>query len=173
MKYCKNCGEKSENNIKFCPNCGKSNFIESDDSNCYAPKKSFWSKAFSINGRLNRSKYFTYGLAVIGLMFLSAIPFGIMLKTPMEGFGIAIYVIILIATIISSITIKIRRFHDLNFTGWLMIPYVILLTLGNMAHTEEEILIFSVPAIIVELFLLFKKGTTGTNKYGEDPLRTK
>ena len=169
MKHCKNCGEKSEDSVKFCPNCGKSFFVETDGNN-HIQQKSFWSKAFSTSGRLNRLKYFVYRLKILGTLILSALPLGITLKTPLESFGLMIFAIIAIAAIISSMTIMIRRLHDLNFTGWLVTVYFVLLTLDRIARGEE--LLFSIPTIIFELWLLFIKGTAGSNQYGEDPLKT-
>ena len=173
MKYCKNCGAKSENDVKFCPHCGKSVFIETDDNNCCTQQKSFWLKAFSINGRLNRLKHFIYRLKVLGVIILGMIPLAVMTKTSLDGLGFLIFGIATIAAIISSITIMIRRLHDLNFSGWLIIPYFIVLTICRESQSEGVLLIALPASVIFELFLFFAKGTTGVNKYGEDPLKTK
>ena len=59
-----------------------------------------------------------------------------------------------------SIMLSIRRFHDLNQTGWLVLAFFIF---GNMAYL----------GLFVSLanFIWFSfPGTDGPNQYGPDPL---
>ena len=58
-----------------------------------------------------------------------------------------------ITTIYSAIVLNIKRFHDLNKSGWCFL-------LGRIPIIN----------IFVMLILVFKKGTQGANQYGEDPL---
>lgn len=64
-------------------------------------------------------------------------------------FGIATVVIFY-----CNISLTVRRWHDLNRSGWwtvaLFIPWVDL---------------------VVGLYLIFAPGTSGANDYGEDPLK--
>ena len=48
-------------------------------------------------------------------------------------------------------SLAVRRFHDINISGW-----HVLLTFAPFGQ-------------LVILWLMFKKGTSGTNKYGEEP----
>ncbi len=50
-------------------------------------------------------------------------------------------------------SLAIRRLHDLDKTGWFSLIYFI-----------------PIVNIIFEFYLLFCKGTEGTNRYGSDPL---
>lgn len=71
------------------------------------------------------------------LFSLAAIPFGIWV----------------IATIIPSIAVQVRRFHDQDRSGWMIL-------LGFIPY---------VGGIIVFVFMLLE-GTRGANRYGPDPL---
>lgn len=53
-----------------------------------------------------------------------------------------------------GIIINIKRLHDINYSGWWILPINIL-----------SIFLFSIPLII----LLCWPGTKGSNDYGEDP----
>jgi uncharacterized membrane protein YhaH (DUF805 family) len=104
----------------------------------------------SVKGRLNRARYFGY-MIVLNILVgvISAI-----IQTTVSGVVLVIGIILLLVSCIVDIFIVIKRFHDLNRPG---IHFLLLLIpLYN---------------IYLAFVLLFKKGTEGPNKYGEDPLR--
>jgi uncharacterized membrane protein YhaH (DUF805 family) len=98
------------------------------------------------SGRYNRAKY-------IKMTLLVAIPIAVVMVLASElasqGFILALNLVAFVA--LSPITIK--RLHDVDMPDWIF-------------------LLFLVPGanIILGLYLLFKKGTQGPNKYGPDPL---
>jgi uncharacterized membrane protein YhaH (DUF805 family) len=98
------------------------------------------------SGRYNRAKY-------IKMTLLVAIPIAVVMVLASElasqGFILALNLVAFVA--LSPITIK--RLHDVDMPDWVF-------------------LLFLVPGanIILGLYLLFKKGTQGPNKYGPDPL---
>jgi uncharacterized membrane protein YhaH (DUF805 family) len=111
----------------------------------------FW-VLFALRGRIPRSIFW---LASIGapVMFYLVFLFAkaLLNETTLLGWiALAIYC----ALIWSSIAIAVKRLHDLNWTGWL-------------------VLIGMIPGI-GQLFMLFTagmmRGTTGVNNYGPDPL---
>ena len=67
--------------------------------------------------------------------------------------GIALIIMINIAAFVLTLFPSVKRAHDLNWTGWWL-------------------LLFLIPVINIYfgLQLIFLKGTTGINGYGEDPL---
>ena len=67
--------------------------------------------------------------------------------------GVLIGLVMVVASAYMSITLGIRRFHDLDKSGWLVLLCLI-----------------PVVNFFVGLYMLFAKGTTGPNKYGPDPL---
>lgn len=105
---------------------------------------------FSASGRLNRARYFGY---MVVLNILVGIISGIT-QTTGSAAVLAIGGILMIALWIVDILIVIKRFHDLDRPGIHVL--FLLIPLYN---------------IYIGLLLLFKKGTEGPNKYGEDPLR--
>ena len=111
-------------------------------------------------GRASRSEYWWYYLVVV-LVYLTVWAAGMILSTAMYGNaedpGItlgatAIALFWLLANMIPSITVTVRRLHDVNLSGWYyflqLIPYV-----GALA-----------------LFVLtLLPSTRGHNLYGHDP----
>ena len=71
-----------------------------------------WQNIFNISGRATRSEYWTFG--ILNSILITGIQIGF--------FGNAKAVlpitILMIAVFIASITISIRRLHDINKSGW-------------------------------------------------------
>lgn len=59
----------------------------------------------------------------------------------------------------ASLAVTIRRFHDLNLSGWI---YAILLVAGFIP-------LVNLVVALALLIMMCVKGTDGPNKYGEDP----
>lgn len=114
---------------------------------------------FSFNGRIRRMEYFLSFL-VGGVVFGIAFAFGI--GTALFGasygsgssFGIGVLIgfIALIADIWFSLAQYVKRLHDTDKSGWL-----ILLALIPVVN------------IGLALYMLFADGTVGPNRYGLDP----
>ena len=62
-------------------------------------------------------------------------------------------VVLSLPIMVASYTLAIRRLHDLEMTGWL-------------------VLVFLIPYInfLFALVLFFAPGTFGSNRYGQDPI---
>jgi len=101
------------------------------------------------SGRAGRKEFWFFVLADV----IICIVFSILTKIPILKylFWIA-YFLFGLATLIPSIALGIRRLHDTNKTGWLM-------------------LLFLVPIVgwIVVLVLCAMEGTPGENQYGPEP----
>ena len=63
---------------------------------------------------------------------------------------------------IPDIMLRIRRFHDLDKSGWLVLVFFIS---GNLPLAGLNVL-----AGLVNLIWFIFRGTSGSNKYGADPL---
>jgi uncharacterized membrane protein YhaH (DUF805 family) len=105
-------------------------------------------------GRISRSQYWIGLLCCIGLGLIGNI---ILAMLGLSGNSEILEGIVGLAVLALSFMVCIKRFHDLNKTGWfsllMIVPFVNL---------------------IVGLFWLgFVKGTDGHNAYGEDPLLAK
>lgn len=110
---------------------------------------------FSMKGRMNRQKYFFMTLMITivayGLAFVLGFAMGIAGMTS-DAAGGAGFIVGIGAAIIQAFFV-VKRCHDLGRSGthyWLM--YIPLYN------------------IYFGLVLLFTKGETGPNQYGEDPL---
>lgn len=114
---------------------------------------------FSFNGRIRRIEYFLSGI-VGGIVFSIAYALGIatLFASAAAGsaggsiFGILIGLAAGVAAVWFSLAQGVKRLHDLNKTGWM-------------------ILICLIPIVgwIFSLYMLFADGTVGPNQYGEDP----
>lgn len=98
-------------------------------------------------GRLNRQRYIIIALAI-------GIPNTIIqIVLTVLGQPAAAYLVAFVVAAVVAPLVVIRRFHDMNLPGWHW--WLLLIPLYN---------------IYLGLLLVFKKGTTGPNDFGADPL---
>lgn len=99
---------------------------------------------FDFKGRTARRGWFIYasllGAIAIGRIISS-------LKTDSEIMMVA-NILIAFICLIAYFSVTVRRIHDANFSGWLIIGFIIF------------------PPLMLMTYL---PGTEGDNKYGEDP----
>lgn len=131
--------------------------------------KMFFTRYVDFEGRSTRAEYWWfflfYWLVIIGLFIPIIILAGIS-----DGFendaavvpaifavllGVILFLFIVIC-IIPSIALAVRRFHDLNQTGWL---YLVFFIVG----------LFIPFAGLIQIIWFIFPGTVGPNQYGEDP----
>jgi uncharacterized membrane protein YhaH (DUF805 family) len=127
------------------------------------------------DGRSRRMEYWMFTLfslivmvLCLGLMFAGGLSLS-ELETNPDGsaefgftfwIGAAILVVFALGTIIPSIALTIRRFHDRDMSGWWYLGFAVLSAIpyiGNIAS-------------IVNLVIMALPGTAGANRFGEDPL---
>lgn len=73
---------------------------------------------------------------------------------------LALLIIAMVALIVPSIAVSVRRLHDRNVSGWWLIPFFGL----------SVIPLLNTLLLIGYIVFTCLKGTTGPNKFGEDPL---
>lgn len=121
--------------------------------------ESFRKKFFNYKGRLNRKTYFfrVVPLNVVVTIFteilveLDEIPYDeIGTGTEFLIYGM---IFLMLPMVISCYMNGIRRLHDMDKSGWLIL--VMFIPMIN---------------IIFNLYLILKRGTLGANRYGSDPL---
>jgi len=109
-------------------------------------------KYFEFKGRARRKEYWLFYLfitvLILALSYLDAV-LGLMNYETGAGVLSALFSI---AVFIPSITVSVRRLHDINKSGWW---YLILL----------------IPLVGIIVFLIFAcmPGTNGSNRFGADP----
>ena len=180
--FCSNCGEKLDEKAHFCGSCGekrKKSIGEIQQKNLKNQEengiinqsvtekpavvtsennRSIKAKYFSTNGRLNRKEYLVRSLWVaITFLILNTVVYFIAETTKGESMMIFVSILSIIFSIINtiaSISLSIRRAHDLDKSGkyllWQLIPLVNL---------------------YICFVLIFKKGTDGSNRFGKDLLQ--
>ena len=154
---------------------------------------SFRGMYFSFHGRLNRKRYFWRSVAIGGLA-LAGIVGAVIFFGIVEAMGDGVeflmipvilgLVVLWMGSLISGVSLQIRRMQDLGWAPGVVYGYVAatiawafiepLLSAGAEADPfgvwgilrGAGVLFF----LIVGLILWFKKGTDGPNTYGPDPL---
>jgi uncharacterized membrane protein YhaH (DUF805 family) len=142
---------------------------------------------FSFQGRINRAKYWTVMLvylailivctvfAIIGLGISSAIP---STGASMSYLFMAIFALVCLVTMWSSIAVGIKRLHDRDQSGWWMLVFsgvsTIVSLLEETAATPGSQFILGVGSFAVTIWIIielgFLRGTQGPNRFGSDPL---
>lgn len=111
--------------------------------------KSFISRYTDFKGRSARSEFWWVVLA----LFIINILIGIVTALIGETLGGILSLVFTLGIIIPYIALAVRRFHDLDKSGWWFLT--LLIPLVNF---------------IVVLVFFTRKGTDGPNQYGPDPL---
>lgn len=106
---------------------------------------------FSFNGRVNRAKYW------LMVLILSVIPFIILLLSRIIGEGgTVLYILYLVIVIWPGLAISAKRWHDRDKSAWwILIGFIPII--GSIWTLVE---------------LGFLQGTSGSNRYGPDPLES-
>lgn len=138
-------------------------------------------KYLSFRGRANRQRYWLTGLAIFGLIFVTAVFTGALALVPLLS---VIVVPIWLALIVAGFANGARRLHDRGKSAWwLLLLYVVPMLLSLPAQlarfspaddfrlAASALSLLGLPFSIWSLVELgFLKGATGPNKYGDDPL---
>ena len=110
------------------------------------------------DGRSRRMEYWSYGLFVLIVSLILVVPFMIMGEGA-SGFLFIPLGLWIIGNIVPSIAVTIRRWHDLDQSGWF---YLLFAVLGLIP-------IVGMIAGLANFVWFFMPGTVGENKYGPDP----
>ena len=128
--------------------------------------ESLTTKYFQFSGRASRKEYWTIYLLVSLACY---IVFFIIKNHDILGLRIVyLSVFILFFIGIPSISVTVRRLHDINFSGWWFLTIIFFEVWGNdfFNNSMKGFVITIIPDIIVG----FIKGTPTTNKYGKPPV---
>jgi len=109
----------------------------------------------NFTGRARRAEYWYFILA----NFILIIPFygigmiGVLTENSiLSTLGLAVYVIVILATLVPTLAVAVRRLHDINKSGWFY--FIVLIPLIGS---------------IILLVWFFTDGNRFTNNYGSDP----
>ena len=104
-------------------------------------------------GRSRRKEYWMYLLGVIVAAIILGIVEGVLGLSGMVGgvYG-PLTTLFLLAIIVPSIAVQVRRFHDQDKSGWFVLLSLIPFVGG-----------------LIVLVFMFLEGTKGPNRFGPDP----
>ena len=140
--------------------------------------KSCFKKYVSIKGRAPRSEYwyFTLFLVLLGIAAgtLDVLIFGI--QTLDSTSGGPIEVITSLATLIPSITVAVRRLHDINKSGFyicltlagIIIGFIAVFTMTSSAGVIIGVAI-GIVSVLWYLWWMIKPSDPGPNRFGPNP----
>lgn len=113
--------------------------------------KTYTPKVLAVNGRIGRVRYLVYTVWLsFLLLFITGLAMGLLsLINPILGLlGMILYIPVMAVSFIMAI----RRLNDLEYSGWLSVLMIVPLV-----------------NLILSLWLLFGRGTDGSNRYGPAP----
>ena len=134
---------------------------------------------FSFSGRLNRKPFILLNLLVI--LFGVVVNFIVRMETASftKNSDLAINLGTLISCIIMmllQLSLQVRRLHDLNISGWIIIGvwgYEFVFWLFRDTNPEVADFFTFAVHVFMACLLFCSRGTIGDNKYGPDPLQDK
>lgn len=141
-------------------------------------------KAHTIHGRLNRARFFLWGLGYNLLLGVVSTILGVLLSflgNVRATLAAVVQFAFNILSMVISIFLLIGRLHDLNWSGWMiLVPVAFELVIAGvmmwLLFTGQAVvggplfwIVWGICLAFV-LFLYFKRGTVGPNRFGPDPV---
>lgn len=144
--------------------------------------KSGFQNYATFKGRSSRMTFWCWTLFIVSVSAIMNVL--TLLGTPAISLISTIFALI---TFIPNIAIHVRRFHDINLSGWAFLGVTLLavfissaftfIFLGdqfmNMSEPPQPSLttfLTTIPGLLILLYFLVKKGDEKANKYGEPPV---
>lgn len=147
-------------------------------------------RSFNFSDRARRREYGWFYLINTLIAIILNILVGVCAVIGLEGMAGGLSIVSYLyqfAILIPMISVTTRRLHDLGWSGWWqLLPYLVVIVLsiatvfsldtelgGAITGAEYSLYTLTLASIgcmyIFILFLIFKDGQRGTNKYGDDP----
>jgi uncharacterized membrane protein YhaH (DUF805 family) len=133
----------------------------------------FSKKYFQFKGRASRKEYLSFLIFNSLLLFLMGVLINI---SSSNIFIITLAGVYKLISIFPSISVTVRRVHDLNLSAWwctilivlfsMLIPFI---KISTNIIALCALIILGISIFILSLFVIFKKGTDGVNDYGQPP----
>ena len=102
----------------------------------------------NFKGRARRKEYW-------GFTLFYALIFAILGAFAFTGIGVILFLVVFVVTLPPSISLTVRRLHDINLSGWLIMLIPVI---------GEAI------AIIISIVIGVVQGSAESNKFGENPV---
>ncbi|MCA1661855.1 MAG: DUF805 domain-containing protein [Novosphingobium sp.] len=128
------------------------------------------------SGRSRRKEYWMFTVFVFLVsLALMLIEMAVGMAETFGAAGGPLSLIFSLATLIPSISVSVRRLHDIDRTGWwLLAPIVPLVLVGYAAVTQLTWLVgiagvLALIGLVMLLVFAVTNGTPGPNRFGPDP----
>ena len=137
-----------------------------------------YKKGFTFKGRASRSEFWPFAILEWLICYVIGAVADAVFTSGNNAAGV-LCVVLYVLCYIPLFTAAVRRFHDRNKSGWLLTGIllaslaVVGLSFLALLYLETAVwicVILEVGAFIYVLSELSKKGTPGSNRFGEDPL---
>ncbi len=157
---CTACSSETQDDAQFCGVCGTNLSSGGATTKPGLPTVGFgkaisrgFTNYITFSGRATRAEYWWW------VLFASLIGF-----IPLAG----------LVTLIPTLAVTSRRFHDIGKSGWLQILPVALIVVAVISAVAPILIppivwmIAAFASYVVLIVLLVRKGDEGSNKYGPD-----
>ena len=115
--------------------------------------EAFTKNYVNFKGRARRKEYW-------GFTLFYALIFAILGAFASTGIGVILFLVVFVVTLPPSISLTVRRLHDINLSGWFTLYMLIML----IPVIGEAI------AIIISIVIGVVQGSAKSNKFGENPV---
>ena len=115
--------------------------------------EAFTKNYVNFKGRARRKEYW-------GFTLFYALIFAILGAFAFTGIGVILFLVVFVVTLPPSISLTVRRLHDINLSGWFTLYMLIML----IPVIGEGI------AIIISIVIGVVQGSAKSNKFGENPI---
>ena len=138
-------------------------------------------RTFDFTGRSSRQEFWWFQLGIIILAILISLLSMLVYLLAWWAFGNEVFVenllngissIFGIFTLITHVSIFVRRLHDINRSGWwllMLIPTIFISSIGIIMYGQLGLIlgyIIMLGILFITLYWLCKKSDDGKNKYG-------
>jgi uncharacterized membrane protein YhaH (DUF805 family) len=120
-------------------------------------------KYADFRGRASRSEYWWFQAAFFLFLAIPIVMVIVGMMNDSDGLtftGLALGGLIVLALFIPGLSVTARRLHDLDYSGWW---YLLYLVLSNFPYVGFAVTIGG-------LVFVCRRGTKGPNRFGDDPL---
>ena len=115
--------------------------------------EAFTKNYVNFKGRARRKEYW-------GFTLFYALIFAILGAFAFTGIGVILFLVVFVVTLPPSISLTVRRLHDINLSGWFTLYMLIML----IPVIGEGI------AIIISIVIGVVQGSAESHKFGENPI---
>jgi len=132
-------------------------------------------KYSDFTGRARRKEYWSYVLLLIVVGVVIGVIEGALGLRGMVGPYGPLSALFLLATLVPSLAVGVRRLHDTGRPGWWLLigygPFLLSLCLTYLGMVQLALIVSIVALLgfIVLLVFFVLEGTRGPNEYGPDP----